>query len=231
MSKTVVEARALRFAWQPSAPLLDIDRLTVEAGERLFIHGASGSGKTTLISLIAGLLLPKAGSSLKLMGQELTTMSTSSRDRLRGDQLGFIFQMFNLLPYLSPLDNVIAACAFAPAKRQRVTEQGKSLATVARQLLKTLQLDEPLISRQQTATLSIGQQQRVAIARALIGKPALVIADEPTSALDHDLQRLFLELLFEQCRQATSSLLFVSHDLKLGKLFDRTIALTEINRQ
>lgn len=229
MSKTVVEARDLRFAWQPSTPLLDIDRLTIESGERVFVHGASGSGKTTLLNLIAGLLLPQAGS-LQLTGQELTTMSAGDRDRLRGNQLGFVFQMFNLLPYLTPLDNVIAACAFAPAKRQRVTDDGCSLTTTARQLLQTLQLDDALISGQRTATLSIGQQQRVAIARALIGKPALVIADEPTSALDHQLQALFLDLLFEHCQRAASSLLFVSHDLKIGERFDRTIALTEINR-
>ena len=230
MSKTIVEARDLRFAWQPSTPLLEIDRLTIESGERVFVHGVSGSGKTTLLNLIAGLLLPQAGS-LQLVGQELTTMSAGDRDRLRGNQLGFVFQMFNLLPYLTPLDNVIAACAFAPAKRQRVTDDGDSLTTTARQLLQTLQLDDTLITSQRTATLSIGQQQRVAIARALIGKPALVIADEPTSALDHELQTLFLELLFEHCQRVASSLLFVSHDLKLGEHFDRTIALTEINRR
>ena len=194
----------------------------------VFIHGASGSGKTTFLNLIAGLLLPQSGS-LRLMGQELTAMSARDRDRLRGTHLGVIFQMFNLLPYLTPLDNVIAACAFAPAKRQRVA--GNSLTAAARQLLQTLQLDDTLISDQRTSTLSIGQQQRVAIARALIGNPSLVIADEPTSALDHELQTLFLDLLFEQCRRATSSLLFVSHDLKLGERFDRTIALTEINRR
>ena len=158
-------------------------------------------------------------------------MSDGERDRLRGDQLGFIFQMFNLLPYLTPLDNVIAACAFAPTKRQRVVEDGKSLTATARQLLQTLRLEESLINDQRTATLSIGQQQRVAIARALIGKPSLVIADEPTSALDHNLQIMFLDLLFEQCQRAKSSLLFVSHDLRLAERFDRTIALTEINRQ
>lgn len=230
MSKTVVEARALQFGWQPSVPLLDIDELTIRVGERVFIHGSSGSGKTTLLNLIAGLLLPQTGS-LRIIGQELTTMPVGNRDRLRGNQLGFIFQMFNLLPYLTPLDNVIAACAFAPAKRQRVDEDGKSLTTTARQLLQTLQLDETLISNQRTATLSIGQQQRVAIARALIGKPPLVIADEPTSALDHKLQAMFLDLLFEQCRYAKSSLLFVSHDIKLAERFDRTIALKEINRR
>ena len=158
-------------------------------------------------------------------------MSAGKRDRLRGDQLGFIFQMFNLLPYLTPLDNVMVACAFAPAKRQRVIEDGKSLIATARQLLQTLQLEDDLINDQRTATLSIGQQQRVAIARALIGRPPLVIADEPTSALDHDLQTMFLDLLFEQCRCAKSSLLFVSHDLRLAEHFDRTIALTEINRR
>lgn len=230
MSKTVVEARDLRFAWQPSVPLLDISELTIGVGERVFVHGSSGSGKTTLLNLIAGLLLPQAGS-LRLAGQELTTMSAGDRDLLRGNQLGFVFQMFNLLPYLTPLDNVIAACAFAPAKRQRVATDGNSLTATARQLLQTLQLDEALISSQRTATLSIGQQQRVAIARALIGKPVLVIADEPTSALDHQLQSLFLDLLFEQCRLAKSSLLFVSHDLKIGERFDRTIALAEVNRR
>jgi putative ABC transport system ATP-binding protein len=138
--------------------------------------------------------------------------------------------MFNLVPYLSMAENVLLPCRFSRERRRRVLSMSGSLGKQAEQLLRDLDLtDASLLSRPVTE-LSIGQQQRVAAARALIGAPEIVIADEPTSALDEGSRERFLELLFEQCNRLGTTLVFVSHDHRLGALFDRCVAFAEINR-
>ena len=219
----------VRFAWGAKAStMLHIAEFSVAQGEKVFLHGASGSGKTTLLNLSSGVLLPQHGK-LQLLGCELTTMSSAARDRLRGAEVGYIFQMFNLLPAFTALENVCAPCFFSAAKRQRVQAQGLSVAAAAQQLLTALQLDPQQLATQRVSRLSVGQQQRVAAARALIGAPPLIIADEPTSALDHDVRAQFLDLLFAQCQKFNTALLLVSHERELGVRFDRSIALHDLN--
>ena len=219
----------VRFAWgEKASTMLHIAEFSVAQGEKVFLHGASGSGKTTLLNLSSGVLLPQHGK-LQLLGCELTTMSSAARDRLRGAEVGYIFQMFNLLPAFTALENVCAPCFFSAAKRQRVQAQGLSVAAAAQQLLTALQLDPQQLATQRVSRLSVGQQQRVAAARALIGAPPLIIADEPTSALDHDVRAQFLDLLFAQCQKFNTALLLVSHDRELGVRFDRSIALHDLN--
>lgn len=209
-------------------PCLEIDRFDLAGNERLFLHGPSGSGKSTLLSLVGGVLEPQQGDIL-VHGQSLSSLSPGSRDRFRADRIGFIFQLFNLIPYLSALDNILLACRFSPARRERLRRNGTTPAAEALRLAGRLDLASDLLQRP-AAALSVGQQQRVAAARALIGRPALVIADEPTSALDADRQRAFLELLLTECCDARSALLFVSHDVRLAGHFDRVTALAAINR-
>jgi putative ABC transport system ATP-binding protein len=224
----IIAINQLTYRWQPAAePTLIIEHFSVEAGERLFIKGASGSGKSTLLSLIGGVLTAERGE-IALLGQPLSTLSTTQRDRLRADHIGFIFQMFNLIPYLSVLENVLLPLHFSPRRRQRTLAQGR-VEDEALRLLGHLGLSGELLARDVTR-LSVGQQQRVAAARALIGCPEIVIADEPTSALDSDLRRAFITLLIDECRAAGSTLLFVSHDGALESSFDRSVALTTINR-
>jgi putative ABC transport system ATP-binding protein len=141
------------------------------------------------------------------------------------DHIGLIFQQFNLIPYLSVLDNVLLPCRFSRRRR----EQAGDMADSAARLLGHLDLDASLWQRPATA-LSVGQQQRVAAARALIGRPELVIADEPTSSLDAERQAAFLDLLIDECNEAGAALVFVSHDRRLAGRFGRELALTEINR-
>lgn len=223
---SLLSVQNLRFTWtRRESDLLCIPSFSLAEGERVFIHGASGSGKTTFLNLISGVLLPQSGV-ITLAGQDLTTMSGRARDKLRGDSLGFIFQMFNLLPYFTALENVIIPCTFSACKRRRVLDTGDSVATVAISLLRALQLD---CATEQVMRLSVGQQQRVAAARALIGAPLLIIADEPTSALDTDVRGRFLRLLFAQCDKYDTALLFVSHDQSLGCDFDRVIPLASIS--
>ena len=138
--------------------------------------------------------------------------------------------MFNLLPYLSVVDNVCLPCRFSGQRRQRALADGRDLAGEAGRLLTHLGLGDPDLLHRPVTQLSIGQQQRVAAARALIGRPQLVIADEPTSALDSDARMNFLELLMTECKAAGSAVVFVSHDRSLASLFDRQISLPDINR-
>ncbi|MCK6406015.1 MAG: ABC transporter ATP-binding protein [Rhodocyclaceae bacterium] len=220
--------RQLRFSWprQP-APCLDIAGFSVAAGERVFLHGPSGSGKSTLLALIGGVALPQQGS-VEVLGQRLETLSARARDRLRADDIGFLFQQFNLLPWLSAIDNVLLPCTFSASRRQRASAAQPARAEAER-LLTQLDL-APDSWHTRAGELSVGQQQRVAAARALIGGPALLIADEPTSALDAARQQIFVDLLLREAAAAGAALIFVSHDHRLARHFDRTVALADINR-
>lgn len=226
---SVIDVTDLRFAWQQAGPtLLDIPQFGLGAGERVFLRGPSGSGKSTLLGLIAGVLEPQSGK-LTVLGHDMASLSGPKRDALRADRLGVIFQMFNLVPYLSLVQNVTLPCRFSAARRNAAGGEG-SVAAEAERLLARLGLSgEGLLGRPVTE-LSVGQQQRVAVARALIGGPDLIVADEPTSALDADARDRFIELLNEEAARTGSALLFVSHDASLADHFDRSIDLSEINR-
>jgi putative ABC transport system ATP-binding protein len=225
---SAVDLRDVVFGWTPGKPLLSIDRLEVAPGERVFISGPSGSGKSTLLGLIGGVLTPDSGS-VRVLGQSLGELSAARRDALRVDRIGFIFQMFNLLPYLSVRDNVALPCRFSARRRARALTEATDIRTEAERLLGHLGLDDPALLDRRVTELSIGQQQRVAAARALIGRPELVIADEPTSSLDTDARADFLALLMRECTAAGSAIVFVSHDRSLAARFDRRVELTELN--
>lgn len=217
----------VQYRWTSHQPLiLDIPVFQVEKGEKVFVQGPSGSGKSTLLGLLGGVLLPQAGD-VYILGSRLNGLSGRRRDTFRATHIGFIFQMFNLLPYLSLMENVLLPCHFS-AQRKHKAQRADSLLGEARRLLLALGLETDVLD-QPTTTLSVGQQQRVAVARALIGRPELVIADEPTSALDADTQAVFLNLLFKECEAAGTTVIFVSHNAALATLFDRTVALTDIN--
>ena len=174
------------------------------------------------------MILPQAGT-VSVAGQALGALSSGARDRFRADHVGFVFQLFNLLPWLSARDNILLACRFSPQRRARVVAAGSTPAAEATRLAARLDLSADLLDRP-AAQLSVGQQQRVAAARALIGRPGLVVADEPTSALDADRQQAFIDLLLEECAAAGAALLFVSHDQRLAVHFDRVLDLAALNR-
>ena len=224
----MIALRDVRFAWpRASYDCVAIDALDVPAGRTLFLHGPSGGGKSTLLGLLAGVLLPRAGS-VSLMGTAWSSLSGARRDAFRADHVGYIFQQFNLLPYLSVLDNVLLPCRFSALRRTRAQGDGLSATAAAQQLLRQVGLQPTLWSRP-ASQLSVGQQQRVAAARALIGRPEVVIADEPTSALDAALRDDFMDLLLGECRAAGSTLVFVSHDERLAARFDARLSLADIN--
>jgi putative ABC transport system ATP-binding protein len=219
-----VQVRALRHTWPgASAPTLVIDSLDIEAGQTLFLRGPSGSGKSTLLALLAGVrVVDGDDGEVRLLGTSWRAMSAAARDRHRADHLGYIFQQFNLLPYLSVIDNVRLPCRFSARRRQRAG------SGAAERLLERMGMDASLWHRA-AGELSVGQQQRVAAARALIGAPEVVLADEPTSALDEDLRDAFMTLLLERCAEAGSALVFVSHDARLATRFARTADLPALH--
>lgn len=218
----------MTFSW-PDAdkPILQELNLTVTSGERVFLAGPSGSGKTTLLNLIGGLITPQYGC-LHFDGVDMGALSQSARDRFRADHIGFIFQQFNLIPYLDMLDNVLLPLRFSPKRRRSVSETGATPVHEASRLLQALFPEGLSASRSRVTRLSVGQQQRVAVARALIGAPSLVVADEPTSSLDYDARANFIELLFREAGRAGSAILFVSHDPTLRHLFDRALSIDEL---
>ena len=229
MSQALIELSDLGFAWPGQAELLDIPAFTLQRGESLSLKGPSGSGKTTLLGLLGGVQKPQRGH-IQVLSQNLSQLSAGARDRFRVDHTGYIFQQFNLLPFLSVRENVELPCHFSKLRTQRAQQRHGSVSQAASALLSHLGLVDPALQARRADSLSIGQQQRVAAARALIGQPELVIADEPTSALDSDAREAFLQLLFAECRAAGSSLLFVSHDQSLAPLFDRSLSLSDLNR-
>ena len=226
--RVVLAVEALRFAWPGmKTPCIDIEAFRITAGESVFLHGPSGCGKSTLLSLLAGVLVADEGR-VTLLGHDWSQLSGTARDRSRVAHVGYIFQQFNLLPYLSVLDNVLLPCRFSQRREAQAARAGSSREE-AEHLLAQMGLDRSLWKRQ-AMQLSVGQQQRVAAARALIGQPEVVIADEPTSALDEDRREAFLDVLLTACAVNGSALVFVSHDQRIAQRFARHVLLPEINR-
>lgn len=223
MAEPALALTDVRFAWPgQSGFALSCPDFRMAAGESVLLLGSSGSGKSTLLSLVCGIVAADAGQ-VAVGGTDLKSLRAGKCDRFRAEQIGVIFQQFNLLPYASVTDNILLPLNFAPERRRRASDASAEV----HRLCRDLGLRDGLLEKS-AGSLSVGQQQRVAVARALIGRPSLIVADEPTSALDADTQDIFLDLLFNQIAEANSSLLMVSHDERLGTRFDRVIRLNDI---
>ena len=227
-AEPAIAIEGLTFAYGNGPTVLDIPELIVPRGARVFLHGPSGTGKTTLLGLIAGILDlgPRGQGQIRVLGTDITKVGGRERDRLRGARIGYIFQMFNLIPYLDVLENIVLPCRVSRERASRLG--GTSPDVAARELATRLGIGAALT--RPVTELSVGQQQRVAAARALLGFPDLVIADEPTSALDSDHRAAFLDLLFEEAKAADATVLFVSHDHGLKPLFEHVLDLRSLNR-
>ena len=222
-----ISLRNLKFRWHRDKPwTLDIPYFEVGRGEKVFIQGPSGSGKTTLLNLIGGIVLADEGQ-ISIENTDLAALRPSARDNFRGENIGFIFQMFNLVPYLSVLDNVLLPCRFS---RQRQNHISGDVSNEAIRLLGRMGIDDSGLETRRVTDLSVGQQQRVAAARALLGAPRLIVADEPTSALDEDNRKAFIDLLFAETNSSGATLIFVSHDMALSSTFDTSVSLRDLNR-
>jgi putative ABC transport system ATP-binding protein len=185
--------------------------LDVHRGELLMVVGPSGSGKTTLISVIAAILGQDSGQ-CEVLGRDLNTMGPKERTRFRGESIGYVFQLFNLLPALSAVENVSVPLLLNGAPRREAESRAEeALEAVG---LGTRRDALP-------AQLSGGQQQRVAIARALVHDPKLIICDEPTSNLDHMAGHSIMELLRSAAKSPDRALIVVTHDPRIFEFADR----------
>lgn len=215
----IINVKGLRFSYsEHDENVLDVPELSVSKGDRVFIQGGSGSGKTTLLKLLGGIFVPSEGE-IAILGKAIHALSSRKRDAFRAQHIGFIFQQFNLIPYLSAIDNVNLAHYFSRARE----------SLVAAELLERLNLSEA-DQKRPSCELSVGQQQRVAIARALINKPDLLLADEPSSSLDERNRDSFMELLMSFADELGLTILFVSHDTSLKRYFNRSSSMDELNR-
>ena len=191
--------------------------LDVPYGELLMLVGPSGCGKTTLVSIIAGTLEPTAGD-VMVLGQDLRRMSNGRKVRFRRDNVGFVFQQYNLLPALTAVENAAVPLIIAGWSRRRAVE-------AAAVVLDQLGMGERLTNL--PTELSGGQQQRVAIARALVHEPRLLVCDEPTSALDAENGRITMELVQQVAVQPDRAVIVVTHDSRVYSFADRIASMED----
>jgi len=220
-----VNIENLRYAYDKNGTdtLLNIPRWTIAKGEKVLLHGPSGGGKSTLLNLISGILRCSEGK-LEVMGERLDKMNERERDRFRANNIGYVFQSFNLFPFLNAYENVDLSLYFFED-----VVKPKGFKQEIENLLSELNLSKSDCAKP-VRKLSIGQQQRVAIARSLIKKPGLLIADEPTSSLDEENRNQFMSVLLDLINEEETTLLFVSHDLSLRQHFNRVEALAGIHQ-
>jgi putative ABC transport system ATP-binding protein len=229
-----VLVESVMFSYVSGKPIIDMKKWRLNKSEQVFLYGPSGCGKSTLLNLLSGILDPQQGS-VSILNTDITALKPSKRDRFRAQHIGVVFQQFNLVPYLSVLDNIRLAMHFANDgdDKQSLDKQSKDKKSTTKQeriisMLQALELPRDCI-QQKASELSVGQQQRVAIARALINKPDVLIVDEPTSALDASAKDAFMKVLIETATNSNAALIFVSHDQSLARHFKRIEALTDIN--
>ena len=223
MDDSIVKIESLRFQWSKNNNFkIFVPKLEVGRGKKVLFLGESGSGKTTLLSLICGFLEPLSGS-ISINDKIISDLTSTNKDAYRSDNIGIIFQQFNLLPYANVIDNIILPLYFSKQRSKKVENK----INAAMNLCDQLRLPESILN-QKASNLSVGQQQRVAVARALIGSPSIIVADEPTSSLDTEAQELFLDLMFDQISKNSSTLLMVSHDKSLTNYFDQVIDINEV---
>lgn len=214
MHASVIKAESLSKVVstnQEQLTILENVNLDIKEGESIAIVGTSGAGKSTLMTLLAGLDTPSLGE-VHLLGKTLNTLSDEERAAIRSESVGFVFQSFLLIPSLSALENVTLPCLLKGENED--VERAKAL-------LASVGLENRI--HHSPSQLSGGEQQRVALARAFMVQPKVLFADEPTGNLDQQTAAKVVELLFELNKQHGTTLVLVTHDMKLAELCDRRV--------
>jgi putative ABC transport system ATP-binding protein len=218
----VIHVKDLRFQYPQSTFELNIPDLRIEEGEKVAIIGPSGSGKTTLLNILSGIIIAETGY-VEFNGHQINSMTDSELRNIRINQIGFVFQDFKLLEYLSVYDNILlpyrinSSMPGVSGKGERVKELCEHLG-VGDKLSKF------------PKHLSHGEKQRIAISRALINDPPLVLADEPTGNLDPENKTKILEILFKMSDANNSTLITVTHDHELLSGFNRIIDFSDFQK-
>ena len=211
----MIKIAELSFQYGRGEFRLHVPELHIERGRRVALVGPSGCGKTTLVNLIAGIFKPAAGR-VSVAGEDLTRFSDAQRRRFRIARIGFVFQEFELVEYLSVLDNILLPFLINPA--MTLTRAVRDAAT---RLARDMGLAKKV--HRKPRALSQGERQRVAICRALIAEPPLILADEPTGNLDPATAAQILDLLFEAVTSRDATLLMVTHNHALLDRFDSVV--------
>ncbi len=212
----------LKYSYPNSDFSLEVGTLSIEKGSRTAVIGPSGFGKTTLLNLIAGILQPQEGD-LKVNGTNVSQLSDSECRNFRIREIGFVFQDFKLLEYLSVLDNILL-----PFRINKALEMSKDIKSVAIDTAASLNIGDKL--SKYPSKLSHGERQRVAICRALLNKPAIILADEPTGNLDPDNKAHIMQILFDYVDNYDSTLVTVTHDHELLKGFQQIVDFRELRQ-
>jgi ABC-type lipoprotein export system ATPase subunit len=199
-------------------PILDIDHFSIEQGEQMALIGRSGCGKTTLLYVISGISRPDSGR--VMIGEwDITLFTEAESDRFRAEQIGYVFQTFNLLPGFSALENVLLGMRFGTGRPDRKR---------AKDLLERVGLGHRMTHK--PTQLSVGEQQRVSVARALANRPRLLLADEPTANVDSGHQQGVIDMLRDTCREEEVSLIVVTHTPEVANQFERIDNLEIFNK-
>jgi putative ABC transport system ATP-binding protein len=219
----MIDIRGLAFAYPGGSFRLEIPALALAPGERLAVVGPSGSGKTTLLDLIAGIRVPQQGQ-VTADGVEVSALRDRERRAFRLRRIGFVFQDFELLDYLSVLDNILHPFRISDALKLDAAARARAAA-----LAEAAGIGDKLARR--PGALSRGERQRAAICRALVAGPRLVLADEATGALDPEAKTLILDLLFQRVAAEGASLLAVTHDSEILPRFDRVLDFRDFRKR
>lgn len=198
-------------------PVLNIAHFEMQPADQVALIGQSGGGKTTLLNIVSGITQADAGI-VQVTGTDITRLHEVARDRFRAERIGIVFQMFNLLPAFTALENVLLGMTFS----------GRADRKYAQQLLEQVGLSKRMSHR--PGQLSVGEQQRVSVARALANRPRLMLADEPTASVDLAHQETILKLLRDACTENKVALLLVTHSQEVSSQFDRVEELSSFNK-
>lgn len=209
----------IHFGYPEGDFALAVPRLEVGYGERVVLVGPSGSGKTTILNLVAGIVVPSRGR-VRVAGKEISGTDDSARRAFRVGQIGLVFQEFELLEYLSVLDNILLPYRIHSSLRLTADVRNRARSLAAR-------LGIGHVLRRPPARLSQGERQRAAVCRALVTQPALLLADEPTGNLDSNNKGRVMDALFEISKENGTTLLTVTHDQNLVPRFDRVVDTKE----